>query len=624
MSQKRFWPWLFWFGVFNVFLAELISCLYIVQTRMYPSSLWAWVFAFFYWNGQLAGLTFIIFIVFMLPLWLLSKANWHKGVGSVLFAGIVLLLFVDTIVYAQYRFHLNGMVLDMLLHGHGEVIYFSWQSWVSLAAVAAVILAVEYAGAVFIERKLPQLTAHKWGRKLVIFYFVSTVALHVIHIYAAAMFYSPITRLDSVLPFSACAEAQTVLAKYHLLNVAEYRKREDMSTPTDNGFFRYPLEPLKCVAPKKKFNVLWILSDALRADVVTKKIMPHVYNLSKKSVDFLNHYSNSNCTRYGLFAMFYGIPGTYFKNAMSEHVRPVMMQEFANEGYKFGIYGSAPLTMPQFDQTVFLDVPHLRLMSKAHRAFNRDREITRDWIKFVAKWRGENAKLPRGKKRPFFGFLFYDSTHGYSSPPNFPHPFMPDWASKNYMALTINTNPTPVFNSYKNSAFFVDHLIGKVLKDMRKQGLMKNTIILVSSDHAQEFNDNHLDFWGHNSDYSPAQTHIPLVLYWPGRKPQKITYRTQHFDLPPTFLRHVLGCKTTPIREYSSGQDLFAGVKIPWVLMDREYDYAISETFKNKIILMSPDGNYREVTQHYKPIHHPHINVSLVVRALKPIRRFYH
>ena len=609
--RSRFWPWLFWYGVFNVWLAELIGSLYLVQTHMIPASPWAWIFVFFYWNGHLAALTAILLTAFLLPLWLLSKIDWHRGVAAILITFVVLIYFIDTFVYAQYRFHINGMVLDLLLHGHGQIIYFSWQSWASVVIAFFVILAAEYAAARWIDRNVSRIQERKWGFKLAGFYFFSLIAMHVIHIYADAMYYSPITRIDSVLPFSVPAVAQDFLAEHHMLNVAEYRKRQEMRVPDDNSSFHYPLAPLTCV-PKKPLNVMWILVDALRSDMIDPNIMPNVYNLSKRSVVFLNHYSNSNTTRYGLFSMFYGIPGTYFRSAMNEHVRPVMMAEFARQGYRFGIYGSAPLTKPEFDQTVFLDIPNLRVLSKAHRDYNRDREITTGMIQFL------NTQTPSG--HPFFGFMFYDACHGYSTPPHFKKRFMPDWASKNYMLLNNDTDPTPVRNSYKNAAYFVDGLIGQVFERMRALHLLDNTIILISSDHGQEFNDNHLNYWGHNSNYSPAQTHVPLVLYWPGHAPAQIARRTEHFDLAPTFVHHVLGC-TTPTIEYSSGHDLFGNAVIPWVLMDREYDYAISEP--NQIILLKPNGDYEVVTQHYQPIDHPRFNMPDIVKALREFGRFY-
>lgn len=188
------------------------------------------------------------------------------------------------------------------------------------------------------------------------------------------------------------------------------------------------------------------------------------------------------------------------------------------------------------------------------------------------------------------------------------------------MLLNNETDPTPVRNSYKNAAYFVDGLIGQVFDKMRALHLLDNTIILISSDHGQEFNDNHLNYWGHNSNYSPAQTHVPMVLYWPGHAPVQITRRTEHFDLAPTFVHHVLGCTTSTIK-YSSGHDLFGNAIIPWVLMDREYDYAISEP--KQIILLKPNGDYEVVNQHYQPIDHPHLNMPDIVKALREFGRFY-
>ncbi|MDP2514042.1 sulfatase-like hydrolase/transferase [Photobacterium damselae subsp. piscicida] len=50
-------------------------------------------------------------------------------------------------------------------------------------------------------------------------------------------------------------------------------------------------------------------------------------------------------------------------------------------------------------------------------------------------------------------------------------------------------------NRYKNALFYIDGLIAKVLKHIDLQ----NTIIVITSDHGQEFNDNKQNYWGHSA-----------------------------------------------------------------------------------------------------------------------------
>jgi membrane-anchored protein YejM (alkaline phosphatase superfamily) len=124
------------------------------------------------------------------------------------------------------------------------------------------------------------------------------------------------------------------------------------------------------------------------------------------------------------------------------------------------------------------------------------------------------------------------------------------------MALDQDTDPTPMHNRYRNSVRYVDSLAGRVLDDLRSRGLLDDTIVVVTGDHGQEFNDLELNYWGHNSNFAPAQTHVPMIVHWPGREPRTFTHVTSHMDVAPTFMTEVLGC-TNPADDYSVGRDLF-------------------------------------------------------------------
>jgi membrane-anchored protein YejM (alkaline phosphatase superfamily) len=124
-----------------------------------------------------------------------------------------------------------------------------------------------------------------------------------------------------------------------------------------------------------------------------------------------------------------------------------------------------------------------------------------------------------------------------------------------YLALSNSTDPTPFHNRYLNSVRYVDKLAGEAIDATRARGLLDRTVLLVTSDHGQEFNDQHLNYWGHNSNFSQFQTHVPLFVRWPGRPPAVFGHETSHFDVVPTLLDRALGCQNPPA-DYSVGRDL--------------------------------------------------------------------
>ena len=119
------------------------------------------------------------------------------------------------------------------------------------------------------------------------------------------------------------------------------------------------------------------------------------------------------------------------------------------------------------------------------------------------------------------------------------------------------TDPTPYLNQYKNAVYFNDGLIDKILTSLKQQGLLENTLIILTGDHGQELNDSHQNYWGHNSNFTDYQTKVPFVIYDASRpQPTTYTYRISHHDAAPTILQEVYGC-TNPPSDYALGRSLF-------------------------------------------------------------------
>lgn len=612
-KHSHFFLWVLWFVFFNVLVAQVIALLYFYRTGLYPQGPWAWLYTFLYWNAHFATLATALLLIASVFLILSPFYILHRFLLPALTSFVLILLFIDTYVYAQYKFHINKFVLDLFLWGHGQVISFAWQSWVYMLSLAAGLFVMEFLAASFIWENLAQLRSCLSGWKIAAFYFFCILFMHASHIVADGMYYQPITRLDSLFPLSYPAYAQDLLMKYNLVDVEEYKRRSAFKAAarSDDRRLRYPIAPLHCRPPARKFNILWIAVDALRADMLRPEIMPQVERWSRDAQIFTRQMSNGNSTRYGIFGLFYGIPGSYFEAARASRTTPVLMDELRAQNYRLGIFGSAPLTKPEFDQTVFAKIPDLRTYSQGATEYQRDQDITTGWKSFL-------NEQPKG--RPFFGFLFYDSPHGYAFPPQWPLRFQPSWDEVDYTALNQDFDPLPFLNRYKNSVAYVDSLIGGLLEDLRQRGLQQNTIVVLTSDHGQEFNDNHQNYWGHNSNFSTAQTHVPLVIAWPGMKAAVHDGLHSHYDLSVTFLQNALGCTNTA-SEFSSGENLFQGPPESWVLMASYDTYAI---FSDRdIVAVNTAGNYEIVDQHYAPVVKPHLDSASLAQALRELGRFY-
>jgi len=77
-----------------------------------------------------------------------------------------------------------------------------------------------------------------------------------------------------------------------------------------------------------------------------------------------------------------------------------------------------------------------------------------------------------------------------------------------------------------------DHYLGELLSRLA-EGFLENTVIVVASDHGEEFLEH--GFWGHGKNLYVEQTHVPLILAGPGVPAGKrVAARVSLLDLPAT------------------------------------------------------------------------------------------
>jgi hypothetical protein len=166
----------------------------------------------------------------------------------------------------------------------------------------------------------------------------------------------------------------------------------------------------------------------------------------------------------------------------------------------------------------------------------------------------------------------------------------------------------------------VDGLIEQVTDQLKQQGLYDKTLILITSDHGEEFNDNGLNFWGHGSNYTKYQVQVPLLIHWPGRDSQAYPQRTSHMDLSPTLLTEVLGCSNDP-KEYSIGRSLFDRSPRPWIYAGSYYNYGI--LMPDSILETYPTGNFELLDNQNRPLPENKLDTATSLAVLESLSRFY-
>ncbi len=528
----------------NFCLSLLIGTAYLFFAGSHPLEL-AFV------SVALVSNTVMLYAALALPavlLFLTAPGRWLLW-GALGF--FQLALFTDACVYKIFKFHLNSMVFNLVTTPGGlDSLEQGWGMKAFFVFVAASMFALQR---LFWKLSGPAAEKHVLGRgrakalaALLLCFVIADKGL-----FAWGTLYDSvyITRNSQLFPLYQPLRIRSFAAKYLGVKLdSEVRAGIDVKY----SGLAYPRAPLRVEPPAKKMNVVIIVIDSLRRDMFTPEVMPETWAFSKKAAVFTNHYSGGNCTRFGIFSVFYGIYGNYWFDMVGERRTPVFMDTLIAQGYDMRLFASSKLSYPEFNKTCFAAVPRAGIYDEPKETdiAERDRDISDKFVEYLRERKG-------GK--PYFAFVFYDASHGaYQYLPGF-EKFEPS-ADTNRLALN-KTNIGPLFNKYKNSVLSDDHLVGGILKAIKETGGLKDTAVLIMGDHGEAFLER--GRYGHNQGYSPEEVRVPLVMYLPGHAPYSTADATSHLDIVPTLLP-LLGVKN-PVSDYSSGRGLFDRTPRPFV-----------------------------------------------------------
>lgn len=104
---------------------------------------------------------------------------------------------------------------------------------------------------------------------------------------------------------------------------------------------------------------------------------------------------------------------------------------------------------------------------------------------------------------PFMAFLNYFDAHDPYGPPG-------AWRTR------FGADPTEQ-DAYDAGIALIDQEAGRLLRTLEERGVLENTLVIITSDHGEQFGEHGLKSHG-NSLYLPT-LHVPLVVHLPDRVP---------------------------------------------------------------------------------------------------------
>jgi len=468
------------------------------------------------------------------------------------FSSIQAFLIADVKIFSYFKFHINAIVLNFLFtEGASDSLQLGLTTLFTYFCIILVIFTLQF---LFINK----LKAEKFPlKKLIFMLFFVFIIDKLTYAYADLKNKTDILTASRFFPLYQKFTAKRILTKYFGIKPS---KRIEFNI-TSNKILNYPLKDVTCKSTKK-YNILIIVADGFRHDMLSKEVTPFLYEFANKHIYFENHFSGGNGTRFGIFTLIYGLYGNLWHNFLTARQSPVILDTLQKLDYDFIILSSTRLTYPEFRSTAFIKLQNYIFDTHSEVfAYKRDKILVEKFKDFLNK-----------NDKHFFGFIFFNSSHQFYQYPNEFEKFKPVITGEfNYMKNITPQIMEKLKNRYKNSLFYIDALIKEVITTLKKQNKFDNTIIVITGDHGEEFMEN--GYFSHTSAFDDYQIKTAMVMHIPGLNNKIISKITSHIDIAPTLLS-LIGCNTEP-QFYSNGTNIFSNDNKDYTFAFNWYDGAI-------------------------------------------------
>lgn len=584
---SRLVGWGHWFSFFNIIAAMLIGTRYITQSP-WPETLLGQFYLAASWVGHFGFLVFALYLLVLFPLTFIIPSRKLFRLVAVCFATVGLtVLLIDTQAYQTINLHLTPVVWEVLFSDESSNISADLQH---LFIVLPLIFLLQLALSEWVWRKQRKLSHKHVGRPIAALFFISFITSHLIYVWADAHFYSPITAQKANFPLSYPMTAKSFMERHGLLDRDEYLERLEQSKG-DAELVQYPLERIEFNRRSNPLNILVVSINNLRSDALNAESMPATYQFAQNNLSFNNHFSSSNDS-YGVFGLFYGLPSSYSSSIQTQGSRPILIDTLKEKEYQFGLFSGDNFDEPLYGETVF------RGMNFTGIAFNDRTSADSQAIDAWANWATEQGK------KPWFSYLELTTVDNFSA----------------YPTTQAQTAAEKLKEGYFESVSEADNEIAQLLQKIAELELSESTVIVITSNHATEFNESKTNSWGSNTNYSRYQLQVPMIIHWPGTVAGEYQHRTSHLDLSVTLLQDLLGVSSNP-SDFSSGRNLFDESKRRWILAGDARELALITTKDTTVI--DKFGNYKLYDQDYHRLKDQNPTLPVLMQGLTELQRFY-
>jgi arylsulfatase A-like enzyme len=294
----------------------------------------------------------------------------------------------------------------------------------------------------------------------------------------------------------------------------------------------------------KRPNVLFIVIDALRQDHLgcygyNRNTSPNIDELAKDGLIFKHAYSQAPWTKPSVASLFSSLPPNKHmainqKDILPNKV-PVIAEILKNEGYNtFYFVGGNKFIGKKFNFHQGFD---FYLNSRINAA-----KLTKTFLSF----------FPKQQEKRFFAYIHYMDVHLPYNNNKYndtfvqkkgEHFFLPgkirakDCRKLAFFDKLSIIDKKHLVSLYDGQIRYVDENIKRIISVLKKNNMLNDTLVVITSDHGEEF-------WDHNN-YEHGHTlyneliHVPLIIAGNNLKKSEVKTPVSLIDILPTILKFV-------------------------------------------------------------------------------------
>ncbi|MWN32443.1 DUF3413 domain-containing protein [Gilliamella sp. Pra-s65] len=566
--------WGHWFTLFNIFVVILLGSQYLLIAD-WPRTFMGRFYAIISAIGHFSYLTFVGYLILIFPLsFFIHSSRWQRIIAT-FFATVGLsLLIIDIQVFSHFRMHLNLSIWQ--LFSSQKVSYLS-----TVFIAIPFILLIEILFSAWSWKKLRSLSKRKrYAKPVVIIFIVCFITSHLIHIWADANFYRPITMQRSSLPLSYPLTARHFLERYGFMKENDYH---DRITQEGNPFamtIEYPLGRIVYDQPPIKNNVLMIVIDGWNTNLLTKH-MSWLNEFSQDNIVFINHYGASNQSYLNDFSLFYGLDPNYYNSILVGHKPSVLFDVVTNQQYNLGLFSADGFAEPLYRSALLsnFSIPEPKKQS--------NKKITENWM----AWHEEQNKLDN--HAPLFSIIQYSLG---------------------------NINKKVSISELQSDAKKLDQYIESLIAYLKLSNAYNNTVIIITGTNDIKIDEaKKLALRNVGNDFNRASLKVPLIMSWPNKGKAQITEVTSQTDIMRTLMQDVFYV-TTPPKQYSQGRNLFNLNSRQWLVAGSEN--TIAALYDDKTVVLDAFGRSKIYDLNGKLRKGEKISLPIFLQIVTENRRF--